>query len=150
VHQTPAAVVRPAGRVRLPFAAAGLVLVALALTGCSTSSSKPVDEYSGEPKGVEAPASSAGGAAYAVWMKNGDQFAIVLYGSSSCPPKVASVSAVTGNQVRATLAPAPGGVCTRDYFPHTTVFATPKGVTIASDVTVTLPDSTLTLPALRG
>jgi hypothetical protein len=150
VHQTPLAVVRPAGRVRLPFAAAGLVLVALALAGCSTSSSKPIDEYSGEPKGVEAPASSAGGAAYAVWMKNGGQFAITLYGSSSCPPKVASVSVVAGNQVRATLAPAPGGVCTRDYVPHTTVFATPSGVTITSDVNVTLPDSTLTLPALRG
>jgi hypothetical protein len=150
VHQTPPDVVRPAARVRLPFAAAGLVLVALALAGCSTASSKPIDEYSGEPKGVEAPASSAGGAAYAVWMKDGGQFAITLYGSSSCPPKVASVSVVASNQLRATLAPAPGGVCTRDYVPHTTVFATPSNVTITSDVTVALPDSTLTLPALRG
>ena len=99
---------------------------------------------------MEAPPSSAGGAAYAVWMKNGVQFAITLYGSSSCPPKVASVSVVASNQLRATLAPAPGGVCTRDYAPHTTVFATPAGIAITSDVTVALPDSTLTLPALRG
>jgi hypothetical protein len=126
------------------------VLVALSLAGCSTSSSKPVDEYAGEPKGVEAPASSAGGAAYAVWMKNGGQFAITLYGSSSCPPKIASVSVMSGTRLKATLAPAPGGVCSRDYAPHTTVFATPSGVTITSDVAVLLPDYTLTLPALRG
>jgi hypothetical protein len=146
VHQT----TRPAARTRLPFAAAGVVLVALALTGCSTSSSKPVDEYGGEPKGVDAPPSSAGGAAFAVWLKGGAQFAIALYGSSSCPPKVASVSVAATNQLTATLAPAPGGMCTRDYVPHTTVFATPSGITTTSDVSIKLPDTTLTLPGLRG
>ncbi|GAA1440644.1 hypothetical protein [Leifsonia poae] len=141
---------RSAARVRLPFAAAGVLLVSLALAGCSTASNKPIDQYAGEPKGVEAPASSAGGAAYAVWMKNGQQFAITLYGSSSCPPKIASVSTVASNQLKATLAPAPGGVCTRDYVPYTTVFRTPSGITTTSDVTVKLPDSTLTLPGLPG
>ncbi|WP_431278290.1 hypothetical protein [Leifsonia poae] len=141
---------RPAARVRLPFAAAGVVLVALALAGCSGASSKPIEDYKGEPKGVDAPASSAGGAAFAVWLKDGAQFAIALYGSSSCPPKVASVSVTASNQMKATLAPAPGGICTRDYVPHTTVFATPSGVTTTSDVSIMLPDTTLTLPGLRG
>ncbi|MFF1879736.1 hypothetical protein [Leifsonia sp. NPDC058230] len=143
-------ITRPAVRARLPFAAAGVMLVVLALAGCSTTSHKPVDEYSGEPKGVEAPASSAGGAAFAVWLKDGGQFAIALYGSSSCPPKVASVSVAASNQLVATLAPAPGGMCTRDYVPHTTVFATPSGITTTSDVSIKLPDTTLTLPGLPG
>ncbi|KRC45364.1 hypothetical protein ASE16_19030 [Leifsonia sp. Root227] len=135
---------------RASVAAVGLLLAGLALTGCTSASSKPVDDYAGEPKGVDAPASSAGGAAWAVWMKSGDQFAMVLYGSSSCPPKVASVSVTASNQLKATLAPAPGGICTRDYVPHTTIFDTPSGVTTSSDVSITLPDTTLTLPGLRG
>jgi len=131
-------------------AVVGVLLAGLALTGCTAASSKPVEDYSGEPKGVEAPASSAGGAAWAVWMKDGDRFAIVLYGSSTCPPTVASVSVTASNQLKAMLEPAPGGVCTRDYVPHTTIFETPSGVTTTSDVTITLPDTTLTLPGLRG
>jgi len=132
------------------FAAAGTVLLALALTGCSAAQHKPVDQYKGEPKGVEAPASSAGGAAYAVWMQQGERFAIALYGSSTCPPKIASVSVVASNQLKATLEPAPGGICTRDYVPFTNVFDTPSGITTTSDVSIDLPDATLTLPGLPG
>ena len=129
---------------------AGVVVVLAALAGCSSSVSHPVDDYKGEPKGVVAPPSSAGGAAYAVWLKNGAQFAIVLYGSSTCPPKVAMVETIASNQLKATPAPISGTVCTQDYVPHTTVFATPAKVTTTSDVTIKLPDSTLTLPGIRG
>jgi hypothetical protein len=129
---------------------AGAIVVLAALAGCSTSLFHPVDDYKGEPKGVVPPASSAGGAAYAVWLKGGAQFAIVLYGSSTCPPKVATVESVGSNQLKATPAPIQGSVCTSDYVPHTTVFATPGSVTTTSDVTIKLPDSTLTLPGIRG
>jgi hypothetical protein len=129
---------------------AGAVFVLAALAGCSSSISHPVDDYTGEPKGVVPPASSAGGAAYAVWLKSGAQFAIVLYGSSTCPPKVAMVETIASNQLKATPAPIVGNVCTNDYVPHTTVFATPGSVTTTSDVTIKLPDSTLTLPGIRG
>jgi hypothetical protein len=130
------------------FPAAALVLVlAGALTGCSGAQGKPVEDYAGEPKGVEAPASSAGGASWAAWLPSGDRFGIVLYGSSSCPPKVASIQVTAHNTIKATLAPAPGGICTRDYVPHTTVFATPDKITTGAEVSVVLPDSTLALPA---
>jgi len=120
------------------------------LAGCSTAAGKPVEDYAGEPKGVQAPASSAGGAAWAAWLDGGDRFAIVLYGSSTCPPKVANVSATATDAITATLAPAPGGICTHDYVPHTTVFATPDRIAKDAEVSVVLPDSTLTLPADRG
>ena len=126
--------------------AAAIVLLA----GCTSAQNKPVENYAGEPKGVDAPASSAGGASWATWLERGDQFAIVLYGSSTCPPEVASVSVIADNQLKATLAPAPGGICTRDYVPHTTVFTTPSRVTTSSEVTIALPDATLTMPGLRG
>jgi hypothetical protein len=129
---------------------AGALIVVAALAGCSTSMSHPVDDYTGEPKGVVPPASSAGGAAYGVWLKSGAQFAIVLYGSSTCPPKVATVETIASNQLKATPAPIADSVCTHDYVPHTTVFATPRSVTTTSDVTIKLPDSTLTLPGIHG
>ncbi len=132
------------------LAAAVVVLAGLALAGCSGGQSKPVKDYTGEPRGVDAPASSAGGASWAAWLDGGKQFGIVLYGSSTCPPTIASVSVVADNQLKATPAAAPGGVCTHDYVPHTTVFDRPAGVTTTSDVTIKLPDSTLTLPGLRG
>jgi hypothetical protein len=132
----------------LPAVAA--ILVVAALAGCSTAPGKPVDDYAGEPKGVDAPASSAGGASWAAWLDGGERFAIVLYGSSTCPPTVATVSATANDSITATLAPAPGGVCTHDFVPHTTVFATPDRIGKSGEVSVVLPDSTLTLPADRG
>ncbi|MGN6426372.1 MAG: hypothetical protein ACTHMF_06095 [Leifsonia sp.] len=137
-------------RAARPLSATAAVALALLLTGCTPSQTKPLEDYAGEPKGVEAPPSSAGGASWATWLQDGDQFGIVLYGSSTCPPKVQSIRVAQSNQVEATLAPAPGGVCTKDYSPHTTVFATPKGVTITSDVTIVLPSGDLTLPGLPG
>ncbi|AAT89830.1 hypothetical protein ATY41_11260 [Leifsonia xyli subsp. xyli] len=120
------------------------------LGGCSTDSSKPVTDYAGEPKGVDAPASSAGGASWAAWLEQGRQFGIVLYGSSNCPPTVQSIQVTAGNQLQATLAPVSGGVCTQDYVPHTTVFATPARLSKTSGVTIGLSDATVTLAGLRG
>ncbi|MEY9954183.1 hypothetical protein [Leifsonia sp. EB34] len=131
-------------------ASAALVAVALLLAGCTSTQVKPAKDYAGEPQGVQPPASSAGGAAWATWLQNGKQFGIVLNGSSTCPPTVQSVKVVASNQLEATLAPASGGVCTHDIVPHTTVFDTPSGLTTSSDVTVKLPDTTLTIAALRG
>ncbi|WP_233265520.1 hypothetical protein [Leifsonia sp. AG29] len=140
-------------RHRLPTVASGALVVAFAglvLTGCTSSQVRPTDDYAGEPKGVQAPASSAGGSSWASWLDAGQHFGIVLYGSSTCPPKVQSISVEGKSSLKATLAPAPGGVCTRDYVPHTTVFATPSGVKTTAQVTIDLPDSTLTLPGLPG
>ena len=132
----------------LPAIAA--VAAAAALAGCTGSPNRPVEDYAGEPKGVQPPASSAGGASWAVWLADGDQLAIVLYGSSTCPPKVQNVTASSATEITATLAPAPGGICTRDFVPHTTVFGTPDRITKTGEVTVVLPDTRLELPARQG
>lgn len=134
---------------RLLPAVAALTAVA-ALAGCSSSPGRPVEDYAGEPKGVPAPASSAGGASWAAWLEGGDRLAIVLYGSSTCPPKVDHIRSTGATAIEATLAPAPGGICTHDYVPFTTVFATPDGTSKTAQVSVALPDQTLTLPARNG
>jgi hypothetical protein len=139
----------PSTRARLLPAVAALSVVA-ALAGCMSAPGRPVEDYAGEPKGVEAPASSAGGSSWAVWMEDGARIAIVLYGSSTCPPKVDHIRSSSATKIAATLAPAPGGICTHDYMPHTTVFATPDGTSKTAEVSVELPDQTLTLPARQG
>jgi hypothetical protein len=133
-----------------PLAALAAVAVVAVLAGCGSAPGRPLEDYAGEPKGVDAPASSAGGASWAAWLEDGAQFAIVLYGSSSCPPKVQNINTTADDTITATLAPAPGGICTRDYVPHTTVFATPDRVAKGAEVKVVLPDTTLTLPARQG
>ncbi|HEY5221727.1 MAG TPA: hypothetical protein VIJ18_01570 [Microbacteriaceae bacterium] len=122
--------------------------VAIALAGCSGSPTAPITSYPGEPKGVTAPPSSAGGAPFSVWLKNGAQFTVTTYGSSTCPP-VGTDFAVTGtNQLTVAIKEYKGKVCTMDYVPHTTVFATPNDINPHKDVKVTVQALRFTLPAL--
>ncbi|MEO6828133.1 MAG: hypothetical protein ABI255_10975 [Microbacteriaceae bacterium] len=143
------------GRSRYTLAAClALALTAVvALAGCSASDPSPVTDYRGEPHGVAAPPSSAGGAAFAVWLKDGKQFAVTLYGSSTCPPKSSSFRVIGSNKLKLALEPLPDRPCTMDYVPHTTVFATPSALRITRDVQIVVPPSqpagastTLTLP----
>ena len=60
------------------------------------------------------------------------------------------VAATADNTITATLAPAPGGICTHDIVPHTTVFSTPERITKTAEVKVVMPDTTLTLPIRHG
>lgn len=124
-------------RLAIASVAAGLAVVALA--GCAQNSTKPVTDYRGEPKGVTAPPSSAGGAPFSVWLKDGDQFTVTLYGSSTCPP-VATRFKLTGhNKVELTVSTGKdkNAACTMDYVPHTTVFATPNTIDRNADVSIT-------------
>jgi hypothetical protein len=124
-------------------------VLAIVLAGCSTNSTRPVSDYRGEPKGVQAPPASAGGAPFSVWLQNGDQFTITLYGSSACPPIATKYSLVGRNKMTITVpAPAPGKKCTMDYTPHTTVFSTPNTVDRHSTVTITAQQMTFTLAPL--
>ncbi len=120
-------------------ACAAMGFAVLALAGCAQNSTRPVTDYRGEPKGVEAPPSSAGGAPFSVWLDGGSRFTVTLYGSSSCPP-VATRYRLTGhNKVELAVAKPSGKskACTMDYVPHTTVFATPNTIDRHSDVSVT-------------
>lgn len=127
---------RRLARLAIASVVAGLTVVALA--GCAQNSTKPVTDYRGEPKGVTAPPSSAGGAPFSVWLKDGDQFTVTLYGSSTCPP-VATRFKLTGhNKVELTVSTGKdkNAVCTMDYVPHTTVFATPNTIDRNADVSI--------------
>jgi len=117
---------------------AAAIASTLALAGCSAAPTPPVDDYKGEPRGIQAPARSAGGAEYAVWLDKGNRFAITLYGSSSCPPVAATMRVAGANKVKVTLKPTRKGPCTADYAPHTSVFDTPSALRIGTPVHITV------------
>ena len=126
-----------------------VAITALTLAGCSSPSTKPITDYKGEPKGVEAPPSSAGGAPFSVWLKKGTQFTVTTYGSSSCPPVGTGLSVTDANKITVTIKTYPKDkVCTMDYTPHTTVFATPGNVDPHKDTKITVQDVRYTLQAL--
>jgi len=119
--------VRPRFSLRLATAAA-VCAGTLALSGCAheaSVSSKPITSYKGEPKGIVAPASSAGGAPWAVWLKkDGSEFAVTLYGSPQCPPKATGYKVVSADQITIKLAKS-ADACGDGYTPYTTEFETP-------------------------
>ena len=110
----------------IALAAAGLLLAGCA--GQKSVSPDPVASYKGEPKGVTAPASSAGGAPWAVWMKkDGSEFAVTLYGSADCPPYATGYKVTAPDQITMKLKKA-GDDCPDGYAPFTTVFETPNNL----------------------
>ncbi|WP_344776696.1 hypothetical protein [Gryllotalpicola kribbensis] len=118
-------------RPRLMKGFAALAAAGLLLAGCAQQASvspDPVEHYKGEPKGVTAPASSAGGAPWAVWMdKAGDEFAVTLYGSADCPPYATGYKVTAPDQITMKLKKAAGD-CPDGYMPFTTVFQTPPNL----------------------
>ncbi|MHA7985327.1 hypothetical protein ACX9R5_05925 [Rathayibacter sp. CAU 1779] len=136
--------------VRLAVASVVAGLTVIALAGCSQNSTKPITDYHGEPKGVEAPASSAGGAPFSVWLKDGDQFTVTLYGSSTCPPVATRFNLTGHNTMKLTVSTGSDKkkVCTMDYVPHTTVFATPNTIDRNTDVSITGQGMTWTLAGI--
>jgi hypothetical protein len=120
-----------APRTRLLTSLVAAATAAVLLAGCSTQSSvspDPQSTYAGEPKGVDAPASSAGGAPWAVWMKSdGSQFAVTLYGSAKCPPYATGYKVTAPDEITMKLAPEPSG-CPQGYSPFTTVFDRPHNL----------------------
>jgi len=127
----------PALRRRFAVCAAALAAAALLLAGCAQQASvspDPIAHYRGEPKGVTAPASSAGGAPWAVWMKkDGSEFAVTLYGSPDCPPYATGYRVTAPDEITMKVKKATDA-CAEGYTPFTTVFQTPSS--LDRDVTI--------------
>ena len=121
----------PARALRRFATPVALAAAALLLAGCAGQASvspDPVEHYQGEPKGVTAPASSAGGAPWAVWMKkDGSEFAVTLYGSTDCPPYATGYKITAPDQITMKVKKATDS-CPDGYTPYTTVFRTPSGL----------------------
>lgn len=115
-----------------------MVGVVLALTACAAGAA-PTEEYAGGPQGVRE--SALNGEPQAFYLADAGAIAIVLWGSSTCPPvgerMVVEEPAEKGNVVRVDVREQTDGrPCTRDLTPHTSVFVTPASVTTTKALTI--------------
>lgn len=106
------------------------IVVALALTGCNGVAD---DRYGGVPDEVELPPmmnedGSFNDGPFVAWVEPGTTFAVVTYGSSSCPPTASAIQVTDAASVVVTFTPPRGsGPCTADLAPMTHEFAVPDG-----------------------
>ncbi|GEK22608.1 hypothetical protein [Cellulomonas xylanilytica] len=157
------------------------VLGALALTGCASpveienfagvplvpasapadgesADEEPADGQDAEGEEVEAEAEAelvelevSEGEPAAVYLDYGDRLAIVMWGSSTCPPVGESIEVLedqhSGNSVRIHMAELPAdAVCTADLLPHTTVFGTPENTTTTQPLLIDIDGQEIVLP----
>ncbi len=78
------------------------------------------------------------GESFAAWV-DADHFVVVTYGSSSCPPRAASLSNETDPQsLTLTLAPPTKQACTMDYSPRAWEFKRLDGMDSTKPATIAI------------
>ncbi|ANP74655.1 hypothetical protein [Cryobacterium arcticum] len=83
------------------------------------------------------------------WLDDGDRFAIVLGGSSSCPSFPASMVVEDSHTLSIEIGQSGGPMCTADMKLRTHVLTTPSGMDTTSEITIRYGESgTAVLPAL--
>ena len=82
------------------------------------------------------------------WLDGGDEFAIVLVGSSSCPAFPSSIEVVDPHTVKVGIDRREATVCSADMAPRTYVISTPTEINRTEEVTLTYGEAVVTLPAL--
>jgi hypothetical protein len=130
-----------------------IVLVAavgLALAGCTTTTGNT--NYAGLPADSDivggSPATATGPQAF--WVGEGDQIAVSVWGSSTCPPIGERISVVndasSGNTIAIEMAKPTDQPCTMDLVPHTTQFWTPAEVSTTQPLKIQVAGESITLP----
>ena len=144
-------VTRSATRIALVV---GLVALSAALVGCSAPVSVANDTSAGGPPGFDGGGGLLNGEPSAIWISGRREFAIVTFGSSSCPPVPTSIASSDATHVEITFVRSPNNPCTADMAPTTHKFDLPEGVDAAGEVTLDVTydldvdyDYALVLPA---
>lgn len=124
--------------------ALGVALALTLLAGCASSVADAV--YPGSPDGVTISGSLDGPAAG--WITEGERFAVVTMGSSSCPVVATELTVVAADQLALTFGRSPNNPCTGDLAPTTHEFDLPADIVerpVQIDVTYEHGDWTATL-----
>ena len=108
--------------------AAALAVLCLALVGCSAPVSVASDTTAGGPPGFDGDGGLLNGEPSTIWFSGRRQFAIVTFGSSSCPPVPTSISASDAHHIAITFVKSPNTTCTADMAATTHKFDLPDEV----------------------
>lgn len=146
------ALTRTAQRLALVGLAAAAIV---SLTACAPVGNAAVTNYSGWPAvsmpGEGGSGTLADGTPHAMWLGEGDKFAVITYGSGNCPNVGTTVDVIApagqGNAVKVnTEDQAKMPACTMDLVPHTTEFWTPQNIATTEPLKVEVNGSTITVP----
>jgi hypothetical protein len=116
--------------------ALALAAASILLAGCSAPVSVADDTSSGGPPGFDGSGGLLNGEPSAIWISGRRQFAIVTFGSSSCPPVPTAISSSDATHIAITFVKSPNSPCTADLAPTTHQFSLPEGVDAAAEVAV--------------
>lgn len=147
------AITRTAQRLAL-FGLAAAAIVSL--TACAPVGNSAVTNYPGWPEvtmpGEGGSGELADGTPHAMWIGQGDKFAVITYGSGNCPVIGTTVDVVApageGNTVKVNTEDYSGQnlACTMDLTAHTTEFWTPQNITTTEPLKVEVAGTTITVP----
>jgi len=116
------------------------LIVVLLLAGCSGGQSVADRSYAGLPESGDVPPDAVVNAqSIAIWIEEGESFAVTMWGSSSCPAEPTLIEATDAGVVDLRFDTDSVGPCTADLAPTTHEF--------------TVPDDAVTSPlviSLRG
>lgn len=119
---------------RTALLGAGAALAALVLVGCAGSSGAADSVYAGVPEGASL---GNGDGPAAAWLGDGERFAVVTMGSSSCPSVATELAVEAADHLTLAFAPSSRETCTADLSPTTHEFRLPNGIT-ERPVTITV------------
>lgn len=98
----------------------------LLLAGCSGAAGVADRSYAGLPEsGGVPPEAEVTGEPVAVWVEEGESFAVTTWGSSSCPAEPTSVETTDAGIVEISFETDAEGPCTADLAPTTSEFSVP-------------------------
>lgn len=103
-------------------------IAACLLTGCSEPGPGVAQRVTpGVPEGLVVEPMSEGPAA--TWIEQGETFAVVTWGSGSCPLVATALAAEESDRIAVTFGRSPKDPCTADMAPTTHEFDVPDEVT---------------------
>lgn len=106
--------------------AAALLLL---LSGCATLSNPAETTYPGTPEGWVMSEDPGSGKPEVQWIRDGEKFALVTWGSSTCPWTATEMKTDGDSQLTITLVESTKQQCTMDFAPTTNVFSLPADTT---------------------
>lgn len=120
------------------------------LAGCSSGNGPrgPVQDYPGGPEEIDEEF-LVPGAPQAFYVSDGAGIAVVMWGSSTCPPvadrMVVDALQGEGNTVTVSVREDFDGPCTMDLAPYTSVFVTPTDIATFEPLTINVGNAEIVL-----
>jgi hypothetical protein len=112
------------------------IALALVLAGCSAPTTIAYATYDRAPAGFDSSGGLLNGEPSAAWLLGKKSFAIVTFGSSSCPPIPIKLDATPPSAMALTFVPSQNQPCGAEMGATTHQFYLPEGMDVGAPIEV--------------